>query len=95
MYIKITVQTLVAISHLSKEIVKYSREMLVLSLGTGAAKKHSNYSARRASRWGLFDWIFEDGKTPIIDVYSDASSDLVDFHVCTLFQCSGCKDNYL
>ncbi|KAJ4714935.1 Patatin [Melia azedarach] len=98
--------TLMAISHISKEIMKQnpqfidmkpmdSRNMLVLSLGTGAAKQEFKYSAATASKWGLFDWIYDNGKTPMLDIFSDASSDVVDIHVSTLFQSLGSKHNYL
>ncbi|XVF59476.1 hypothetical protein PTKIN_Ptkin07bG0278800 [Pterospermum kingtungense] len=98
--------TLLAINHISKEILKQntdfveiepmdSRRMLVLSLGTGGAKREEKYNAAGASKWGTVDWVYDDGKTPIIDVFSDASSDMVDFHTSTLFQSLYCKENYL
>lgn len=71
------------------------RDMLVLSLGTGTAKKELKYNAAKASKWGIFEWIYEDSNTPILDIYSDGSSDIVDFHVSALFQSCGSKDNYL
>lgn len=43
----------------------------------------------------MFEWIYEDGNTPILDIYSEASSDVADFHVSALFQSFGSKDNYL
>ena len=72
-----------------------STRMLVLSLGTGAPKLAEKYSAARASNWGSRGWIFDNGNTPILDVYFDASSDMVDIHVSTLFQSFDSKDNYL
>ncbi|KAH9711760.1 hypothetical protein WN944_021201 [Citrus x changshan-huyou] len=98
--------TLLAISHISKEMVKQNpqfrdknpmdgRDMLVLSLGTGTAKKELKYNAAKASKWGIFEWIYEDGNTPILDIYSDGGSDIVDFHMSALFQSCGSKDNYL
>ncbi|KAH9711762.1 Patatin [Citrus sinensis] len=71
------------------------RDMLVLSLGTGTAKKELKYNAAKASKWGIFEWIYEDGNTPILDIYSDGGSDIVDFHMSALFQSCGSKDNYL
>ncbi|KAI9164770.1 hypothetical protein LWI28_001650 [Acer negundo] len=93
--------TLMAISHITKEVLKQknktmdSKQMLVLSLGTGEAKKEQKYNAATASKWGLFSWIYDNGKIPLLDVYGDASSDIVDFHVSTLFQCFGSQGNYL
>ncbi|KAA8531730.1 hypothetical protein F0562_006553 [Nyssa sinensis] len=98
--------TLMAISHISKEILMGnfqfvdiepmdSKRMLVLSLGTGAAKQEEKYSAAKASKWGLLNWVYDNGATPLLDIYSDASSDMVDIHVSTLFQALHSEKNYL
>ncbi|XP_059623825.1 patatin-like protein 3 [Cornus florida] len=98
--------TLMAISHITKEILlgnyefvdmepTETRRMLVLSLGTGTAKREEKYNATIASGWGLLSWVYDDGATPLIDVYSDASSDMVDIHVSTLFQALHAQNNYL
>lgn len=95
-----------AISNISKEIFKHkseftginptdSTQMLVLSLGTGAAKKEQKYNAAMTSKWGLLNWVYDIGRTPLLDIFGDASSDMVDFHVSTLFQSSGSHNNYL
>lgn len=95
-----------AITHISKEILmgklKFvdmkpmeGSSMLVLSLGTGTPKLAEKYSAAKASKWGLFSWVYDSGSTPMVDIYGDASSDMVDFHVSTLFQSLHCKKNYL
>ncbi|KAM4128441.1 hypothetical protein ACJW30_02G166900 [Castanea mollissima] len=80
---------------MSIRAMDYSKRMLVLSLGTGAAKHEEKYSTTVASKWGLINWLYDNGATPLLDVYGDASSDMVDFHVSTLFQALGCKNNYL
>ncbi|KAL5773604.1 hypothetical protein ACOSQ2_013528 [Xanthoceras sorbifolium] len=99
--------TLVAISHISNEVFKHnpdfidikpmdSRHMLVLSLGTGTAHKQDiKYSTIRASKWGSLNWVYNWGNKPLFDIFVDASCDMVDFHVSTLFQTFGCKENYL
>ncbi|XVE82749.1 hypothetical protein DITRI_Ditri16bG0030800 [Diplodiscus trichospermus] len=98
--------TLLAINHISKEILKNntefvgiepmdSRRMLVLSLGTGEAKHEERYNSDMASKWGVIDWIYDGGKTPMLDVFLEASSDIVDFHTSILFQSLHCKCNYL
>ncbi|GER30854.1 patatin-like protein [Striga asiatica] len=98
--------TLVALTHISKQILvgdlelegmqpMDSERMLVLSLGTGVAKEEQKYSAREAARWGSLSWIFNGGSTPVIDVFSDASSDMVDIHVSTIFQSLRNDHNYL
>ncbi|KAG5593785.1 hypothetical protein H5410_035017 [Solanum commersonii] len=98
--------TLMAITHISKEIMmgslKYeemetmgSKKMLVLSLGTGIGKHQGKYNAASASKWGLLGWVYNNGDSPIIDVYSDASADMVDIHVSTMFQTLHNGKNYL
>ncbi|KAL3626785.1 hypothetical protein CASFOL_029357 [Castilleja foliolosa] len=98
--------TLIAITHISKQILlgnfeledmqpMDSKRMLVLSLGTGIAKQEEKYNARAAARWGLLGWVYNNGHNPIIDVFSDASSDMVDIHVSTLFQSLHNEQNYL
>ncbi|XP_031250262.1 patatin-like protein 1 [Pistacia vera] len=98
--------TMLAVGHISKEIFKENSQftdinpmdcsqMLVLSLGTGEAKKEPKYSAAKASKWGLLSWVYDNGRTPMLDIFTDASSDIVDIHVSTIFQSSGAKSNYL
>ncbi|KAK4416228.1 Patatin-like protein 2 [Sesamum alatum] len=98
--------TLMAIAHISREIVQGNIElmgkqpmdnnrMLVLSLGTGTAKQEEKYNARDAATWGLLSWIYYKGNTPVLDAYGDGSSDMVDIHVSTIFQSLGKEQNYL
>jgi hypothetical protein len=75
--------------------MEYSKRMLVLSLGTGAAKHEGKYTAAKAPTWGLLNWLYDFGATPLLDVYGDASSDMVDYHVSTLFQALDRKNSYL
>lgn len=94
-------------SHISKEILMRntqwgtemqpvdSKGMLVLSLGTGASKHEERYSAVEASKWGFHNWAYNNGAAPILDIFSHASSDMVDFHVSTLFQSLSREKNYL
>ncbi|KAE8651939.1 patatin-like protein 2 [Cucumis sativus] len=97
--------TMAAITHVNREIAIHhqnsrvkandTRRMLVLSLGTGLGKHEEKFNATQASKWGAVSWIFQSGSTPIIDFFSDASSDMVDYHVSTLFQSSNVQQNYL
>ncbi|XP_022947275.1 patatin-like protein 2 isoform X1 [Cucurbita moschata] len=99
--------TLAAISHITKEISVLrnqdyididpmdTRRMLVLSLGTGAPKNDERFSAAKAAKWGILNWILDDGATPIIDIFGHASADMVDYHVSTLFQSLNTTENYL
>ncbi|GLU04305.1 hypothetical protein SLE2022_214600 [Rubroshorea leprosula] len=98
--------TLVAISEVTKEITKgnldffsikandYSR-FLVISLGTGTAKSEGKYSALNAAKWGLLGWLTSDHSTPLVDVFTQASSDMVDFHLATVFQALDSEESYL
>ncbi|KAJ6421135.1 hypothetical protein OIU84_028505 [Salix udensis] len=98
--------TLVAISEVSKAInqegpdsvrmnpMEYGR-FLVLSLGTGTAKLEEKYDAEEAAKWGLLGWLTSDNSTPLVDVFTQASADMVDFHISTVFQALSCEENYL
>ncbi|GKV04671.1 hypothetical protein SLEP1_g16797 [Rubroshorea leprosula] len=98
--------TLVAISEVTKEITKGNRDFfsikaidysrfLVISLGTGTAKSEGKYSALNAAKWGLLGWLTFDDSTPLVDVFTQASSDMVDFHLATVFQALDSEDSYL
>ncbi|KAL2531877.1 Patatin-like protein 2 [Abeliophyllum distichum] len=98
--------TLVAMTHISKEILlkKFKlldmepmdcSRLLVLSLGTGIGQREERYSAREAAKWGLLGWVFNHGDTPLLDIYGDASSEMVDIHVSTIFQSLHNERNYL
>ena len=73
---------------------EYSR-FIVLSLGTGTAKEEGKYDAEQAAKWGILGWLTSGGSTPLVDVFSQASSDMVDFHLSTIFQTLQSEENYL
>ena len=99
-------QTLLAMGEVTKEALKgnpdffaikptdYSR-FVVISLGTGCPKDEMKYTAEKAAKWGLLQWLTASGSTPIIDVFSHASSDMVDFHLSVVFKALQCENNYL
>jgi hypothetical protein len=70
---------------------------LVLSLGTGEDKHEEKYTAASASKWGKFRWVYDKRSraTPFLDIYGDASSDMVDFYVSALFHAHDRRNNYL
>ncbi|CAL2234194.1 unnamed protein product [Prunus armeniaca] len=72
----------------------YTR-FLVISLGTGSAKAEFKYHALSAAKWGLLDWLTSGGGTPIIDVFSQSSADMVDYHLSVVFQALRSENNYL
>ncbi|KAF3675257.1 Patatin-like protein 3 [Capsicum annuum] len=88
---------LVAIAEVSKEIFKNNPEFfpikptdygrfLVISIGTGAAKCEQKYNSSLAAKWGIVDWLFHKGSTPLIEVFSQSSADMVDYHNSVFFK---------
>ncbi|KAH7523596.1 hypothetical protein FEM48_Zijuj06G0028700 [Ziziphus jujuba var. spinosa] len=98
--------TLVAMSEVTKEIIKGSQDFfpfspldytrfLVISLGTGSSKDEMKYKAPEAAKWGILSWLTHGGSTPIIDVFSQGSADMVDLHLSVVFQALNSEKNYL
>ncbi|KAE9457126.1 hypothetical protein C3L33_10965, partial [Rhododendron williamsianum] len=88
---------LVAISQVTKQIFSENPEFfpikpmdygrfLVISLGTGSPKVEEKYSAKMAAKWGVLGWLLHGGSTPLVDVFTQASADMVDFHISVVFQ---------
>lgn len=100
-------QTLVAISEVTKEITSGSANFfpikpteygrfLVLSLGTGSPQFQERYDATKSSSWGILGWLGAGGgSTPLVDVFTQASGDMVDYHISTVFQALHSQENYL
>ncbi|XP_050235444.1 patatin-like protein 2 [Mercurialis annua] len=72
----------------------YTR-FLVLSLGTGSAKCEEKFDASDVAKWGLLGWLTSEHSTPLIDAFMQASSDMVDFHISTVFQALHSEENYI
>ncbi|XP_019195069.1 PREDICTED: patatin-like protein 1 [Ipomoea nil] len=98
--------TLVAISEVTKQVMNQNTDFfpmkpfqydrfLVISVGTGAAKNEHKYDAQTAAKWGLFGWLLNGKSSPLIETFTDAASDMVDFHNCVVFQALQSQDNYL
>ncbi|XP_010547841.1 PREDICTED: patatin-like protein 2 [Tarenaya hassleriana] len=96
----------VAIGEVTKEITRGSTEFfpikpndygrfLVLSLGTGTAKAEEKFNAQECADWGMLSWLAHDNSTPLIDAFTHASSDMVDFHLSAVFQALHSESNYL
>ncbi|KAJ4964667.1 hypothetical protein NE237_016516 [Protea cynaroides] len=97
---------LVAIGEITKQVTKknpdffptkpmdYS-QFLVISIGTGVAKIERKYNATNAAKWSALRWLYNDGSTPLVNVFSQASADMVDFHLSVIFQSLQCEENYL
>ncbi|XP_062181783.1 patatin-like protein 2 [Phragmites australis] len=98
--------TMVSMSMLTKEVLRRNPDFnngkpteyqnyLIISIGTGTAKQAEKYTAPQCAKWGLIQWIYNGGFTPIIDIFSHASSDMVDIHAAVLFEALRCEKNYL
>lgn len=98
--------TLVAISEVTKVITRGSPDFfpiqptdygrfLVISLGTGSPMAQEKYEADEAAKWGVLGWLAKSGSTPLVDVFMQASSDMVDFHIAVACQALHSEENYL
>ncbi|XP_057975381.1 patatin-like protein 2 [Malania oleifera] len=97
---------LVAMSQVTKQVfdenpyffpikpMDYGR-FLVISIGTGCPKIQQKYDAKMAAKWGTLGWLLHGGSTPLVDVFTQASADMVDFHISVLFQALHSENNYL
>ncbi|CBI21443.3 hypothetical protein VitviT2T_011061 [Vitis vinifera] len=98
--------TLLAISEVAKQVsnknpdfspfkpMEYDR-LLVISLGTGSAKTEHKYNGKMASKWGLVEWLYNGGNTPLVECFAQASTDMVDFYISLAFQTHQYEENYL
>ncbi|CAI9786477.1 unnamed protein product [Fraxinus pennsylvanica] len=68
---------------------------LVISVGTGSSKAQKKYSAQKAAKWGVLGWLLNGGSTPIVDIFTQASADMVDLHISVVFQAFHSQENYL
>ncbi|KAG7532895.1 Patatin-like phospholipase domain [Arabidopsis thaliana x Arabidopsis arenosa] len=76
--------------------LEYDR-YLVISIGTGSAKREEYYSAIEAAKWGFENWAFnwKHKTTPILDIILESSRDMAQYHTSVLFQALESEDNYL
>ncbi|MFQ6642133.1 hypothetical protein Gotur_017838, partial [Gossypium turneri] len=97
--------TLVAMGEVSKEIIKGNPDFfptkpmdygkfLVISLGTGTRKDEKRYNAKQSAKWGILGWLTSGGSTPLVDVFTQASGDMVDLHLSVVFEALH-SDKYL
>ncbi|MFS7967264.1 putative galactolipase [Helianthus anomalus] len=99
--------TLVAMAEIAKQLIHKNptfaepqsldyHRYLVISIGTGECKRKTKYSANKASKWGVFGWWFNAcGSTPLVDIFTQASTDMVDFHLSVVFKGLDIQSNYL
>ncbi|XP_051140462.1 patatin-like protein 2 [Andrographis paniculata] len=70
-------------------------KILVVSLGCGLPRRERKYNAVEAAEWGMLSWVYNRGRSPLIEIFFDSSSDMVDIHVSTLFRYADKMQNYL
>ncbi|KAM0876948.1 hypothetical protein ACQ4PT_035836 [Festuca glaucescens] len=98
--------TMLAMTHVSKQILLGNKDFfpikpadygkfMVLSLGTGSAKVEEKYDAATSGKWGILSWLYNDGASPLIDSFSQASADLVDIEASVFFQALHSEKQYL
>jgi hypothetical protein len=68
---------------------------LVISLGTGSSKFEEKYNSQKAKSWGVLGWLLSSGSTPLIDIFTRASADMVDIHIAAVFKALHSEQNYL
>lgn len=98
--------TMAAMSMITKEVLRKNPDFthgnpaeynnyLIISIGTGSAKMAEKYTAPACAKWGVLRWLYDGGFTPLIDIFSHASADMVDIHAAVLFKALRVKENYL
>ncbi|GKU93342.1 hypothetical protein SLEP1_g6943 [Rubroshorea leprosula] len=69
----------------------YMIRFLVISLGTGSNRStEDKHSAKEAAKWNLFGWLRR-----IVEVFTQASADMVDYHISVVLKMLQSEDNYL
>nr|XP_043628568.1 patatin-like protein 2 [Erigeron canadensis] len=99
--------TLIAMGEIAKNLIRKNqdfplpksleyRRYLIISIGTGECKVTGKYNANEASKWGFFGWWFNgSGSTPLLDIFTQASTDMVDIHLSVIFKALNVQANYL
>ncbi|PWA41851.1 PATATIN-like protein 5 [Artemisia annua] len=98
--------SLVAIGEVTRQVMKEDPNFpeitpmdlgryLLISLGTGTQKQQHRFDAKMAAKWGVLGWLLNQGTAPLIDAFTQASSDLVVFHNEVVFEALNSTNNYL
>ncbi|GKU93339.1 hypothetical protein SLEP1_g6939 [Rubroshorea leprosula] len=86
--------TLVAMGEAKKEMTGVrggSNRFLVISLGTGSnSSTKDKHSAKEATKWNLFGRLRR-----MVEVFTEASADMVDYHVSVVLKWLKSEENYL
>nr|CAB3492222.1 unnamed protein product [Digitaria exilis] len=71
----------------------YFEKCFVISIGTGSGKH--KYKAKECARWGIIGWLYKDGHTPLLDIFSKNTASLIHYTTGFLFYVYDCQKNYL
>ncbi|KAB1224259.1 Patatin-like protein 2 [Morella rubra] len=74
---------LVAVGEVTKEITRGSPDFFPVNQWTLEAK------------WGILSWLTHGGSTPLVDIFTQASADMVDVHLSVVFQALHSEQRYL
>ncbi|KAK2992289.1 hypothetical protein RJ640_020282 [Escallonia rubra] len=69
-------------------------KLLVLSLGTGTARRHKKYKACEAAKWGAVKWLASHGSSPLVNFFAQASSAMQDIYILTILRAFESEDYY-
>ncbi|KAF9661054.1 hypothetical protein SADUNF_Sadunf19G0028000 [Salix dunnii] len=89
--------SLVAVCEVMKEQKINGRQLLILSLGTGEADQSDRYVVGDdPSKWGLIKWLRynENSGSPLIEILTTASDEMISTYISTIFQYCGWGENY-
>ncbi|XP_024528889.1 patatin-like protein 2 [Selaginella moellendorffii] len=75
------------------KLLERFEELLVISLGCG--DQTVSYTAKEIAKWGALGWVVHENGAPIINMLSNASADIVDHTISSLFRLSVCEQNFL
>lgn len=104
-------QTWVAVTDVMKQIVDQNPDLvdenpdlaitpdydrvLIISLGTGSAPIEHQYDAESAAKWGVLEWLLHQGSNPLVNIFTQASADMVDYHLSAVSRGFNGQGNYL
>ncbi|KAG5224079.1 hypothetical protein OIU76_024039 [Salix suchowensis] len=89
--------SLVAVCEVMKEQKINDRKLLILSLGTGEAEQSDRYVVGDdPSKWGILRWLWysENSGSPLIEILTTASDEMISTYISTIFQYCGWEENY-
>lgn len=71
-------------------------KFLILSVGTGSSQMNNKLEVQDPTEWGLVKWFIGPAETtPLMDVFTSAMNDMVEFYMSVFYGNSGFKENYL